>query len=359
MIDHRTTNRRAGRAGDKPVAVDVMSGERGTGELVAGAVAASRERGVDVIAVGRSDDVEPLLARQPRDSRVELAGVPTTDPCDSTDGSRGRTAMSEACRLVGVGRACAAVSAGSTAHAVAAAALRLGLGAHVLRPAIAVLLPGRPSPTVLLDAGANAEATPDMLAQFAIMGSSYASAVLGVDTPRVGLLTIGAEDNRGSAVTRAAHALLRRTPVRFTGNVEGTELLNGAVDVAVTDGFSGNVALKSLEAGIRFTFDGVRDAVSRGPVARVAGLAHRSRLRAVSHAIHPDTYGGAAVLGLAAPVVVSHSSARAGAVANCCALARDLSRGDVCTQVVHGLAAGIPGRPLTGSARGTGDADAS
>lgn len=357
MIGHRTTNPSFGRAGAgaAPVALDAASGEQGTGELVAGAVAAGRDHGVDVVVVGRSEEVRPLVG--PGNNHVEVADVATTGPDGNAKGARGRSAMSEACRLVRAGRACAAVSAGPTATAVATAALRLGLGPGVARPAIAAVLPGRPSATVLLDAGANAEATPDMLAQFAIMGSSYASAALGVGDPRVSLLTIGSERDRGNAVTRQAHALLARTPVRFTGNVEGTELLSGAVDVAVTDGSTGNVALKSLEAGIRFAFDGVRDAVSRGPLARAASLAHSSRLRAVSRSIHPDTYGGAAVLGLGAPVVVSHGAAGARAIANCCALARDLSRGGVVTRVMRGLGGVSPGGPLTTPGPGTGEGD--
>ena len=183
---------------------------------------------------GAAADIEVVHAPEVipmGDSGVRVRGLPGTS-------------AAVACGLVASGQAGALVSAGSTGGSVAAAVATLGCAPGVLRPAIAVLLPTAGRGTVLLDAGATADPTPEMLAQFAMLGTGYARAVLGLQSPSVGLLTIGSEPGKGNRLARRAQPLLCAAPVRFTGNVEGRDALGGAVDVVVTDGFTGNVALK-------------------------------------------------------------------------------------------------------------------
>ncbi|KWX00149.1 phosphate acyltransferase [Carbonactinospora thermoautotrophica] len=317
------------------VAVDAMGGDHAPAEIVAGAVAAARDHGLEIVLVGKEPEVRRLLTIHGVDGQVEV--VPADQEVRMHEGAlsawrRTRSSVAIGCELVRSGQAQALVSAGSTSAVVAAATRRLGTAPGVLRPAIAVILPTRPSPMVLLDVGATADPSPAMLVQFALLGTAYAGATLGVADPRVGLLSIGAEPEKGNRLARRAHAHLAAAPVRFVGNVEGGDLLAGAADVVVTDGFTGNVVLKSLEGALRFAVTEIRDALTAHPVARLAALPHRGRLRRLASRFDPDTYGGAALLGLSQTVVIVHGAARARAVTNACLLARDLAGTGVVTQ---------------------------
>ena len=238
------------------------------------------------------------------------------------------------------------MSAGSTGGTVATAVAMLGCAPGVLRPAIAVLLPTAGRGTVLLDAGATADPTPEMLAQFAVLGSGYARAVLGVDSPSVGLLTIGSEPGKGNRLARRAHPLLCSAPVRFTGSVEGRDALAGAVDVVVTDGFTGNVALKTIEGSLRLAVTETRAALAAGPAGAAAQFANRGRLRRLAERFDADAHGGAVLLGLGGTVVVAHGSARARAITRACLLARDLVRAGITGQVGQAVA-GSPASALS------------
>ncbi len=178
----------------------------------------------------------------------------------------------------------------------------------MLRPAIAVLLRTAPSPTVLPDAGATADPAPEMLAQHAVLGAAYATAVLGIATPAVGLLTIGSEPGKGNRLARRAQPLLCAAPVKFTGNLEGQDALAGVVDVAVTDGFTGNVMLKAVEGSLRLALSETRAAVTAGPAGALAQFANRHRLRRLAARFDADEHGGAVPLGVAGPVVIAHGS---------------------------------------------------
>jgi glycerol-3-phosphate acyltransferase PlsX len=246
------------------------------------------------------------------------------------------TSAAVACGLVASGQAGALVSAGSTGGTVATAVATLGCAPGVLRPAIAVVLPTAGRGTVLLDAGATADPTPEMLAQFAVLGSGYARAILGLAAPTVGLLTIGSEPGKGNRLARRAQPLLCSAPVRFTGNVEGRDALAGAVDVVVTDGFTGNVALKAIEGSLRLA----------GPAGALTRFANRGRLRRLTERFDADAHGGAVLLGLGGTVVIAHGSARARAITRACLLARDLARTGVTGQ------AGQAGQAVTGPPAG-------
>ena len=329
------------RGSDGPVVLDAMGGDHGPAELVAGAVAAVRQHGAQIILAGHAQPLLDLLRRCGAATEVEVVHAPDVIPMgDSGVGLRSQpgTSAAVACGLVASGRAVAMVSAGSTGGTVATALARLGCVPGVARPAIAVLLPATPHPVVLLDAGATADPTPDMLAQFAVLGTAYAATVLGIESPTVGLLTIGSEPGKGNRLARRAQPLLGDAPVKFIGNVEGRDLLAAAADVVVTDGFTGNVTLKAIEGSLRLALAEARAALTAGPAGALAQAANRRRLRALADRFDSDAHGGAALLGLAGTVVIAHGSARARAITRACLLARDLARAGVTGQIIAAAA---------------------
>ncbi|MBF8188986.1 phosphate acyltransferase PlsX [Nonomuraea sp. K274] len=306
-----------------------MGGDHAPHEIVAGAVHAVRERGLSVVLVGSPRVLYEALADH--DATKEVPIVRAEEALAMDEGAlaslrRPRSSIAVACHLVRRGDASAVVSAGSTAGLVATGRLRLKAQPGVLRPAIAVALPTHPRPTLLLDAGANAEAKPEMLVQFAQLGAAYAELAYEIDSPSVGLLTIGSEPEKGNKLVRRAHELLQAASgLRFAGNVEGHDLLTGKVDVITTDGFTGNVALKSVEGAVRYAFAELRAAVSESSLARLGAALQRSRIRELRHRLDAEAYGGAVLLGLNGTVVIAHGSSKAQGISAACRLAADLS----------------------------------
>ena len=333
---------RPAAAGAPVIAVDAMGGDYAPDEIVAGALAAQRETGVTTLLAGPPARLRPVIARLGAAS--ELRVVPAEDVVGMGEGAlagfrRPRSSIAVACQLVRRGQASAVVSAGSTGAIVASARHRLQPLAPVPRPGLAVLLPTHPKPTVLIDAGATADPKPEMLVQFGQLGVAYAQIALGIASPRVGLLTIGAEPGKGNALTRRAHELLAAEPqggalpLNFAGNVEGGDLMAGAVDVIVTDGFTGNVALKTLEGAMRFASSELRTALTSTRAARLGATLQRRGLRELSYRLEPETYGGAALLGLGGTVVIAHGASTARAVTAACHLAASLIRGEIADKV--------------------------
>jgi len=245
-----------------------------------------------------------------------------------------------AVRAVGEGDADAVVSAGNTGAMLAAGLLHVRRLPGVMRPAIAVPIPSRNGPSVLLDAGANADARAEHLLQFAHMGAIFSHELLGVADPEVRLLSIGEEDEKGNALTLDAHALLRESGLNFAGNAESRELLRGAADVIVTDGFTGNVVLKLLEGTIKELLDALRSEIGSTWSGKLGGLLIRPAARRLRTQLDPDTYGGAYLLGLRGLAVVAHGNSGRRAVANAIRLA---ARG-VEHRVVERLAERLPER---------------
>jgi glycerol-3-phosphate acyltransferase PlsX len=213
------------------------------------------------------------------------------------------------------------VSAGNTGAMLAAGLLHLRRIPGVMRPAIAVPIPAREGVSVLLDAGANADARAEHLLQFGHMGSIFSEELLGVASPKVQLLSIGEEDEKGNALTLDAHALLRGSGLNFHGNLESRELLRGDADVVVTDGFTGNVALKLLEGTIKDLLDALRSEIGSTTTGKLGGLLIRPAARRLRTRFDPDTYGGAYLLGLRGLAVIAHGSSGRRAVANAIRLA--------------------------------------
>jgi glycerol-3-phosphate acyltransferase PlsX len=228
----------------------------------------------------------------------------------------------QAARAVGDGRAEALVSPGPTGATLAAALLHIRRIKGVHRPAVAALLPIPGRPTLLLDAGANVEVRPEHLVQFAYMGAIFMQAVHGVERPRVGLLSIGEEAKKGTPDVVEAHERLARGSLDFRGNVEGGDVTAGVVDVIVTDGFTGNVALKLMEGTASTVVGAIRDAVRSGPVSTLGGLLIRGRVGRLRDQLAPDTSGGAILLGVRRPVIIAHGKASAEGIANAVRLAR-------------------------------------
>ncbi len=319
------------------VAVDALGGDRAPEEVVAGALEAAGE-GIEPILYGPAGlDTGGLPL-------VETTQVIAMDekPAEAVK-SKPDSSLVVACRAVGQGDAEAVVSAGNTGAMLAAAFLELRRLPGVARPAIAVVIPSRKGPSVLLDSGANADARPEHLLQFAHMGSVFAQEVLDIPEPEVRLLSIGEEPEKGNQLTLEAHALLAEADgLSFRGNTESRDLLSGAADVVVCDGFTGNVVLKLLEGTIKTVLDALREEITASRRGKVGGLLIRPAARSMRSRLDPETYGGAYLLGLRGLAVAAHGNSSRRAIANAIRLA---ARG-VEHDVVGSLAQRLPERVL-------------
>ena len=292
------------------VAVNAMGGDRAPQEILAGALDAA------------SPEIVPVLFGPPGldTGGLELVEAPDTiemheKPVEAVRG-KPQSSLVAACRAVGEGDAEAVVSAGNTGAMLAACLFELRRLPEVDRPAIAAVIPARRGPTVLLDAGANADARAEHLLQFGEMGAIFAEEVLGLPRPDVRLLSIGEEQEKGSQLVLEAHELLARSGLNFGGNVESRALLEGAGEVVVTDGFTGNVALKLMEGTIRSLLDALRDEIYSSTRGKLGGLLIRPAARHLRERLDPETYGGAHLLGLRGVVVISHGNSSRRAIAN-------------------------------------------
>lgn len=341
------TAQRSSSAPPPLIAVDAMGGDHAPREVVAGAAQAVREHGLRLVLVGRTAELAPLVAAE--QAARELPIVHAEEALAMHEGAlaawrRARSSVAVGCKLIRQGTAAALVSAGSTGGVVSAATVRLRTLPGVLRPALALVLPTRPTPTVLLDAGANADAKPEMLVQFAQLGTTYAELAHGVAEPRVGLLTIGSEAEKGNKVVRRAHELLQAAPgVNFAGNVEGHDLLTGKVDVIASDGFTGNVALKTMEGAVRYAFTELREAIGDSRLARLGAALQRSRIRELRRRLDAEAYGGAVLLGLNGTVVIAHGASKAQGISAACRLAADLAAAGIVPAIGERMSA--TGRP--------------
>ena len=292
-----------------------MGGDRGPEEIVAGAAEAA-SAAVQPLIVGPAglDALGLELVQAP--DVIEMDEKPT-----EAVRAKPESSLVVACRTAAEGRADAVVSPGNTGAMLAASLLHLRRLRGVLRPAIAVVIPGRRGPSVLIDAGANADARPEHLVQFAHMGTVLAEDVLGVAAPEVRLLSIGEEPEKGNQLALEAHALLAASDLRFAGNTEGRDLLAGGVGIVVTDGFTGNVALKLLEGTIKNVLDALRTEIAATARGKLGGLLIRPAARRLRQRLDPDTYGGAYLLGLRRVAVIAHGNSSSRAIANAVRLA--------------------------------------
>jgi glycerol-3-phosphate acyltransferase PlsX len=297
------------------IAVDAMGSDQGARAVVEGAQAAA------------SEEIVPVLFGSAELDTGGLELVPTTQvvgmdekPADAFR-TKEDSSLVRAVKAVADGDADAVVSPGNTGAILAAGLVLLRRVPGVRRPAIAVPIPARRGASVLIDAGANADCRPEHLLQFATMGAVFAEELLGVARPSVRLLSIGEEAEKGNQLTLEAHALLADSELDFRGNAEGRDVLEGAADVLVTDGFTGNVALKAVEGTIRTILDSLREEITASTTGTLGGLLIRPAARRLRKRLDPDTYGGAYLLGLRGLVVIAHGNSSAAAIANAIRLA--------------------------------------
>ncbi len=313
-----------------------MGGDNAPSQIIEGAKQARESLGLDTILVGTAEalvgcgEFETLVVSEVI-AMDEDPGVGVRTKKDSS--------LVRAAELVRDSRASAMVSAGNTGATMASALLRMGRIRGVARPAIATPIPvPKDRYTILLDAGANAECKPEWLVQFAQMGSTYVTSRFGVDKPRVGLLSIGEEPTKGTPFVKETHELLRGAKsVDFIGNVEGRDIMAGTCDVVVTDGFTGNVALKSLEGAVRFLVGEIFAAFGSSDEAKQAAQVLMPALAPLADRLDPELTGGAMLLGTNGVCIISHGSSTAKAIVSALGVARDM----VCADLVNKISTSI------------------
>src|SRR6478735_3799120 len=310
------------------IALDAMGGDRGPAELVAGAIEAVGD-GVGVLLCGRADELQSELDAQGGDPDLEIVDAPDVidyndEPAAAVRAKPG-SSMVTACRMVREGRAAGAISAGSTGAMLASSLLTMGRVKGVHRPGIAVPLPARHQPCVLIDAGANSESRPENLLQFGMMGAIFAEEVLGIEAPCVGLLSVGEESSKGTPEVVEAHALLSASGLHFGGNCEGRDALSGRFQVLVADGFAGNVLLKGLEG---------------------AGVMLLPALQGMRDRIDPETYGGAYLLGVRGISVIAHGNSSRRAIRNAVLVAATGAEHGIVDRMAQRVGGADPGSHL-------------
>ena len=324
------------------VAVDAMGGDRAPEEIVAGALVAATDS-VEPVLFGRHDELEPIAEGLEIVHADEIVAM-DEKPSDAAREKR-ESSMFAACRAVGEGDAQAVVSAGNTGAMLAAGLLEIRRLPDVHRPAIAVPLPSIGGTSVLIDAGANADARPEHLVQFGHMGSVFAEEILGISDPNVALLSIGEEPEKGNRLVRETHPVLEASHLDFVGNVESRDLLAHAADVVVCDGFTGNMALKLMEGTIKTLLDELRKEIEASPRGKLGGLLIRPAARGLRKRLDPETYGGAYLLGLRGLVVIAHGSSSRTAIANAITLGAQGAAGNVVARVAARLEEEVAAAP--------------
>jgi len=343
------------------IVVDAMGGDNAPDAVVEGALMAAGGLDVEVILVGRRAAIESEL-QGAKSGHLSIIDAPDVIGMDehATDAVRAKpdSSINVGLRMVKEGKADAFVTAGNTGAAMAAALLTLGRIKGIGRPALATVFPtGEGRLTILLDVGANADCRPIHLFQFAHMGAAYMERMFKIPNPKVGLLSIGEEDSKGNQLTIEVNQALRKSRLNFMGNVEGKDITRGVCDVAVMDGFTGNVVLKTAEGMAELLLGEIRKAVELTPWNRAAGLVLMSELRKVKRRLDYAEYGGAQLIGVDGIVVIGHGRSNARAVFSAIRAARDAVDNKV-VETLRAIAKEIPARTtLVGSGTPAGDTD--
>jgi len=325
------------------VAVDAMSGDHGAEVAVPAALdVLASTPDLRLIIVGRGEAVLPLLGTALDDDRCRFVAATEVVAMDERpqDALRRKknSSMRVAINLVENGEASACVSAGNTGALLATARFVLGMVPGIDRPAIVSALPATGGYTVMLDLGANPDCNDDHLVQFAVMGSVIASDLHGIERPRVGLLNVGEEDIKGTEEIKAAHKRLTGSVLNYCGFVEGDKIFSGDIDVVVTDGFTGNVALKAMEGLAKFIGGAMKEEFTRNAVRKIGALAAAPTLKALKARLDPRAYNGASMVGLKGVVIKSHGGADRVSFANAVRVAVTEARNGVPEQIGELLA---------------------
>lgn len=317
------------------ILLDMMGGDNAPLAPLAGAAQAVKEYGVEIVGLGD----EALLRKTAQENSIPLDGISfvhcteTIEMCDEP--SRAVRRKKDSSLVVGLnmlkdGQGDAFVSAGSTGALHVGTSLIVRTLAGVKRPALATIVPAKKQPYLLVDCGANAECKPEYLEQFALMGQAYMKGVMGIEDPKVGLLNIGAEDEKGDTLRKSAFPLLKENDkINFYGNVEARDALTGCVQVIVCDGFSGNILLKSTEGAVQLLFGKLKEGLYSSTRAKVGALLVKPALKGVKNQLDYEQYGGAALLGVTGALVKAHGSSKAHAFACAIRQARSMVEGNV------------------------------
>jgi glycerol-3-phosphate acyltransferase PlsX len=312
------------------IALDAMGGDHAPAEIVRGALLAAKELSVEIILVGRVEDVrKELAAAGGTPSGIEIVDAREVVEMDDTALAplrRKRNSSVRVCaNLVAEGRANAFVSAGNTGATWTSARAVMGMIEGVSRPALAAVLPSLSGHTLLLDVGANTDVKPNHLREFAVMGHFYAQMLFGLDAPRVGLLSIGEEEGKGNDLTKETYRVLKETGLNFIGNAEGRDVFNGNADVMVCDGFTGNVVLKASEALGEYVSKTLKEEMTRTLPRKIGGLLAKSAFDDLKRRMDYSEYGGAPLLGVKGGCIVCHGRSNAKAIKNAIRVAREFA----------------------------------
>src|SRR4051794_16423476 len=330
------------------VAVDAMGGDEAPRHVIDGALAAARHVNLGLVLVGPAARLGDELRRHPGtdQSRIRLVEAPDVVTMDESPTAALRRKPGASIRIaadiVARGEAAALFSAGHTGASVMAAHAAFGLLAGVDRPALATIVPTRKTPAVLLDAGATTGCRAAHLVQFAVMGSAYARVALGMESPRVGLLSIGEEETKGTDVTREAHQLLKDAPINFIGNIEGRHVYAGDADVIVCDGFTGNVTLKLSEGLVETVESLLHDELAATFGGRVGYVLSRQAFRRFRRRVDYSEFGGAPLVGINGLCIVGHGRSSSKAVANAVTMAVRAVQEDLLGRLTRDLAHSAP-----------------
>ena len=324
------------------IALDAMGGDYAPHETVLGAIDACREFGADVILVGDENELKKVLTGRPLTNlKIEIHPASEVISMDEHPANavkrKTNSSLVSANRLVKEGVAAAVISAGNTGAAMAASLFNLGRIRGIDRPAIASLMPTRRGFSILLDAGGNVDCEPDNLIQFALMGSIYAEEVLGLPKPRIGLLSIGEEETKGNKLTIETHQLLKKSPLNFIGNIEGSDVHRGDCEVIVCDGFVGNTVLKVSEGLASVLFSEIKAAISTNYLAKFGGLLIKSPMRRLKNRLDYTEYGGMPLLGINGISMISHGSSNAKAIKNAIKAAINIVNQDIVSKITKSL----------------------
>ncbi len=312
------------------IAVDAMGGDHAPRAVVEGAVAAAVELGLESLLVGRRREIESELKRQAyTGSRIGVVAadevVGFDEPSITPNRKKRRASVRIAAECVRDGRARGMFTAGHTGAAMVVATMIMGVLEGIDRPALATVLPGLGRKRVLLDVGANVTCRPEHYREFALMGHFYAQEVLGVARPRIGLMSVGEEEGKGTDTTREVFALLKASGLNFVGNVEGRDVYSGDVDVIVTDGFTGNVILKVSESLAHMVEEALKQEITRSLQASMGFLLSKDAFRAFKKRLDYSEYGGAPLLGVNGACLIGHGRSTGKAVRNAIGAAHDFA----------------------------------
>ena len=322
------------------IAVDVMGGDNAPDVVVEGIrEALAADATLQILAVGTPDSLEAL--RKDAGERLALREASEVIAMEEHPANAVRTKRDSTivvgCKAVKAGEADGFYSAGSTGAVLVAATLHMGRLKGVSRPMLGTVVPSMTGPLLFCDVGANADCKPEYLVQFGMMGRAYMQAIFGVENPRVTLLNIGEEDTKGSAFAQETNALMRQQVPGFVGNCQGKDIMNGGMDVIVSDGFTGNVCLKTIEGSIKMLFKTIKATLMSSAKSKVGALLIKGSLSELKERFNPDVYGGAPLIGVKGACCIGHGNSNAEAIKNGILMTAKVARNDLNGRIVQAL----------------------